>query len=64
MPTGKSLKTLKFSKTNSVGAFIGRSIPWLGYAETRPCFKMVAHTLRPAVPSFVLLLKLEASNEQ
>lgn len=46
MPTGKNLKTLSFAKTNRVGAFIGRSIPWLGYAEIVILLQLVAADTR------------------
>lgn len=46
MPTGKNLATLGFAKTNRVGAFIGRSIPWLGYAQVVILLQLVASDTR------------------
>ncbi|WP_428943515.1 STM2901 family protein [Pantoea sp. FN060301] len=46
MPTGKNISTLKFTKTNRVAAFIGRSIPWLGYAEVVILLQLVAADTR------------------
>lgn len=42
MPTSKNL----FAKTNRVGAFIGRSIPWLGYAEVVILLQLVTADTR------------------
>ncbi|CRY67045.1 putative phage membrane protein [Yersinia kristensenii] len=42
MPTSKNL----FAKTNRVGAFIGRAIPWLGYVELVITLQLVAADTR------------------
>ena len=46
MTTGKNLSTLRFTRTSKVGAFIGRSIPWLGYAELVVVLQLVAGDAR------------------
>ncbi|BET62800.1 membrane protein [Yersinia pseudotuberculosis] len=45
-PVGKSISTLKMVPTNKIATFIGRYIPWLGYAQLVVIIPLAARNTR------------------
>jgi hypothetical protein len=45
-PVGKSISTLKMVPSNKVAVFVGRYIPWLGYAQLVVTLQLIARDTR------------------